>query len=245
MGRLAWAPGEIAEVRWETNRVKSLAIDVPSWSGHRAGQHVDLRLTAQDGYQTVRSYSLSSPPGAGRVTVTVERIDDGEVSPYLVDEARPGDRLELRGPLGGYFVWEPAMGGPLMLVAGGSGVVPLAAMIRHWDAADGEVSVKLLYSSRSEEDAIFRAELDGLAASSAALEVVHTFTRSAPTRWAGYRRRIDREMLADVAWPASSGPLAYVCGPTRLVEQVAGDLLALGYRPDLARTERFGPTGGS
>ena len=244
MGRLAWVPGEVSKVSWETPRVKSLVIDVPGWPAHRPGQHVDLRLTAPDGYQAVRSYSLSSAPEPGRLAVTVERIDDGEVSPYLVDEARPGDRLEVRGPIGGYFVWEPAVGGPLQLVAGGSGVVPLAAMIRTWAAANTAVPVRLLYSSRTSEDVIFRAELEGLASARESLEVVHTFTRSAPPGWTGHRRRIDREMLEEVAWPASSGALAYVCGPTRLVENVAGDLLAIGYPPNRTRTERFGPTGG-
>jgi ferredoxin-NADP reductase len=244
LGRLGWAPGEVAEVSWETARVKSLAIEVAGWAGHRPGQHVDLRLTAQDGYQAVRSYSLSSAPDAGRLTVTVERIDDGEVSPYLVDEARPGDRLEVRGPIGGYFVWEPAMGGPLMLVGGGSGVVPLAAMIRTRAAVDASVPVRLLYSSRAPEDVIFAAELDRLAATSDGLEIVHTFTRSPPPGWTGHRRRIDRPMLEEVAWPASSGALAYTCGPTRLVERVADDLLAIGYHPNRTRTERFGPTGG-
>jgi ferredoxin-NADP reductase len=244
LGRLAWAPGEVAKVSWETARVKSLVIDVPGWPAHRPGQHVDLRLTAPDGYQAVRSYSLSSAPERGRLAVTVERIDGGEVSPYLVDEARPGDRLEVRGPIGDYSVWEPAVGGPLQLVAGGSGVVPLATMIRTWDAANSAVPVRLLYSSRTSEDVIFRAELEGLASARETLEVVHTFTRSAPPGWTGHRRRIDREMLEEVAWPASSGALAYVCGPTRLVENVAGDLLAIGYPPNRTRTERFGPTGG-
>jgi ferredoxin-NADP reductase len=238
VGRLRWEPGEIAQVTPETPRVKSLTIELASWLGHRAGQHVDLRLTAEDGYQAVRSYSVSSPPETGRVTVTVERIDDGEVSPYLVDEARPGDFLEVRGPIGGYFVWEPSLGGPLFLVAGGSGVVPLASMIRHRASVDGNVPVRLLYSSRTPEDAIFGEELEGLA------EVTHTFTRSAPADTPGYRRRIDREMLAEVSWPASERPLAFVCGPTRLVEQAAADLVELGYDPSHVKTERFGPTGG-
>ena len=238
MGRLRWEPGEIAEVTPETARVKSLTIELPSWPGHRAGQHVDVRLTAEDGYQAVRSYSVSSPPEPRRVTVTVERIDDGEVSPYLVDEARPGDFLEVRGPIGGYFVWEPNLGGPLFLVAGGSGVVPLASMVRHRAELDGNVPVRLLYSSRSAAEAIFREELERLA------QVTHTFTRSAPPGEPGYRRRIDREMLAEVSWPASEDPLAYVCGPTRLGEQVAADLVELGYDPMRVKTERFGPTGG-
>jgi ferredoxin-NADP reductase len=238
VGRLAWAPGEITEVRPEAPRVRSLTVEVSGWPGHRAGQHVDLRVTAEDGYQAVRSYSLSSPPWAGGVTVTVERIDDGEVSPYLVDEARPGDFLEVRGPIGGYFVWEPDLGGPLFLVAGGSGVVPLASIVRHRAAVNGNVPARLLYSSRTPEDAIFRSELERLA------EVTHTFTRSAPPDTPGYRRRIDREMLRGVAWPAADGPLAFICGPTQLVEQVAEDLIELGYDSSRVKTERFGPTGG-
>jgi ferredoxin-NADP reductase len=244
LGRLTWEPGRVSAAMTETPRMRSLTIDVPSWAGHRAGQHVDLRLTAEDGYQAVRSYSISSPPQDGRVTVTVERLDDGEVSPYLVDQARPGDWLEVRGPIGGHFVWEPALGGPLQLVAGGSGIVPLAAMVRLRAAVHSEVPTRLLYSSRSPEEAIFRQELDELAAGDDRLEVVHTFTRSAPSGWTGYRRRIDREMLAEVAWAPAANPLAFVCGPTRLVEQVAGDLLELGYDASRIRTERFGPTGG-
>jgi ferredoxin-NADP reductase len=234
----------VAEVVPETPRVRSLAIDVAGWPGHRAGQHVDLRLTAEDGYQAVRSYSIASPADGDRVTVTVERLDDGEVSPYLVDEARPGDRLEVRGPIGGYFVWEPALGGPLLLVAGGSGVVPLAAMVRERAAAGTGIPARLLCSSRSPADAIFREELDCLAAEDDSLDVIHTFTRSAPPGWDGYRRRIDAAMLAEVAWPPAANPRAFVCGPTALVESAAAGLVALGYDAARVRTERFGPTGG-
>jgi ferredoxin-NADP reductase len=240
---LTWRLAEVAAVREETPRTRSLDLEVPGWPGHLAGQHVDVRLTAEDGYQAQRSYSIASPPAAELLGITVERIDDGEVSPYLCDELRPGDRLELRGPIGGYFVWEPGLGGPLLLVAGGSGVVPLAAMLRQRALAAGGVPARLLYSSRSLEDVIYRRELDDLAADPD-LRVVHTLTRSQPPGWRGHRRRIDGELLAEVAWPATARPLAYVCGPTRLVESVAGGLVALGYGADRVRTERFGPTGG-
>ncbi len=245
MGRLTWRPGTVVDGTPETPAVKTLAIDAPGWPGHRPGQHVDLRLTAEDGYQAVRSYSLAAPPADGRVTVTVERLPDGEVSPYLVDEARPGDRLELRGPIGGYFVWEPALGGPLLLVGGGSGIVPLAAMVRaRAKAGAHDVPTRLLYSARSREDAIFADELARLAADDPQLELVHTFTREPPAGWNGYRRRVDREMLKEVAWPATERPLCFVCGPTAFVETVADGLDALGHAGDRIRTERFGPTGG-
>jgi ferredoxin-NADP reductase len=224
----------------ETSRVKTLVLDVPGWRGHRPGQHVDVRLTAEDGYQAQRSYSIASEPAEGCLELTVERIDDGEVSPYLVDELRLGDRLELRGPIGGYFVWEPGLGGPLLLVAGGSGIVPLASMLRARAAGGSTVPARLLYSSRSFEDVIYRAELE-LLGGTERVEVVHTLTRSQPAGWSGYARRIDRELLAGVAWPAAGMPLAYVCGPTPLVEAVAALLVELGYEPERVRTERFGP----
>jgi ferredoxin-NADP reductase len=203
---------------------------------------VDVRLTAEDGYQAQRSYSIASAPGSGRLALTVERIDDGEVSPYLVDELRPGDRLEVRGPIGGYFVWEPARGGPLLLVAGGSGVVPLMSMLRLHAADASDVPARLVYSSRTLEDVIYRNELDALAGPT--VEVVNTLTREQPAGWTGYARRIDEELLREVAWPASERPLAYVCGPTTLVENAARALTGLGYEPARIRTERFGPTGG-
>jgi ferredoxin-NADP reductase len=227
----------------ETPRATTIVLDVPGWPGHRAGQHVDVRLTAEDGYQAQRSYSIASAPGGTRIELTVERLDDGEVSPYLTDELRPGDRIELRGPVGGYFVWEPDRGGPLLLVAGGSGVVPLMAMLR-WRATSGsQVPARLLYSSRTLEDVIYHEELDRLAAAGDGLTVAHVLTRAQPPGWTGYARRIDAVMLEEVGWRPGERPLAYVCGPTRLVEVVAGHLVALGHDPTRVRTERFGPTG--
>jgi ferredoxin-NADP reductase len=205
---------------------------------------VDVRLTAEDGYQAERSYSIASPPEEDqRVTLTVERLDDGEVSPYLVDELRIGDKLELRGPIGGYFVWEAHMGGPLLLVAGGSGIVPLMAMIRHRAAVGSTIPTRLLYSSRSSEDVIYRDELDRLERRDTLLEVVHTLTRVQPPGWTGYHRRIDTEMLREVAWPPDQRPLMFICGPTPFVETAAASLVTLGYEPGRIKTERFGPTG--
>jgi ferredoxin-NADP reductase len=243
--RLIWRLAEVVAVVGETPRVRSLVLSVPGWPGHQAGQHVDVRLTAEDGYQAQRSYSIASAPEKGeRMELTVERLDDGEVSPYLVDELHVGDRLELRGPIGGYFVWDVDDGGPLLLIGAGSGICPLMAMIRHRAAGASSVPTRLLYSSRSLEDVIYRDELDRLAANGSGLEVVHTLTRVRPEGWSGYARRIDREMLADVAWPPEHRPLAYVCGPTSLVESVARDLVVLGHEANRVRTERFGPTGG-
>jgi ferredoxin-NADP reductase len=243
LGPARWRLGTVATTTAETARTKSLVLDVPGWAGHRPGQHLDLRLTAEDGYQAQRSYSIASPPEDPRVTITVERLDDGEVSPYLTDELRAGDQLELRGPIGGYFTWQTALGGPLLLVAGGSGVVPLMAMLRHRAAVGSAVPTCLLYSSRTPDYIIYRAELDRLATADSALQVVYALTRAPPPGWTGYRRRIDRAMLAEVAWPASARPLTYVCGPTRLVETVASALVELGHEPGRVKTERFGPTG--
>jgi ferredoxin-NADP reductase len=243
LGRLSWRLGRVAEVRPETPRVASLLLDVPGWEGHLPGQHVDVRLTAEDGYQAERSYSIASAPDGRRVELAVERIDDGEVSPYLAGEVRAGDQFELRGPIGGYFVWQPGLGGPLLLVAGGSGVVPLMAMLRHRSATGSSTPARLLYSSRSLEDVIYRRELERLAAAGDGVAVTHTLTRAQPPGWEGYDRRIDAAMLKEVGWPPGERPLVYVCGPTRLVEAVADDLVALGHDPDLVRTERFGPTG--
>jgi ferredoxin-NADP reductase len=235
----------VVETIRETPRVRTLVLRVPGWPGHRAGQHVDVRLTAEDGYRTQRSYSIASAPGGGeRVELTIERIDGGEVSPYLVDELQVGDQVELRGPIGGYFVWEPAMGGPLMLIAGGSGICPLMSMLRLRAGLDRDVSARLLYSSRSLEDVIFRDELERSAAGGRGLSVVPTLTRLQPSDWAGRSRRIDAEMLAEVAWAPGDQPLVYVCGPTALVEVVGENLVRLGHDPGRIRTERFGPTGG-
>lgn len=220
-------------------------LSVPGWPGHLAGQHLDVRLTAEDGYQTQRSYSIASAPaGDERIALTVERLDDGEVSQYLAGELRTGDKLELRGPIGGYFVWEVALGGPLLLVAGGSGICPLMAMLRLRHASGSAVPTRLLYSSRSLEEVIFRNELDTLVGAGTGLDVRQTLTRSWPADWTGPRRRIDTAMLTEVAWPAAQRPLIFVCGPTPLVESVAESLVQLGHEPTRIKTERFGPTGG-
>jgi ferredoxin-NADP reductase len=242
LGRLTWLAAEVAQVRPETPRVKTLALDVAGWSGHRAGQHVDVRLTAEDGYQAQRSYSIASPPAGPRLELTVERLDDGEVSPYLTEELMPGDLIELRGPIGGYFVWDPSPGGAVLLVGGGSGVVPLMAMARQRAAHGDGVATRLLYSARSDEDLIYRNELDLLAARRDGLDVLYTLTRRQPTGWTGYARRIDDELLAEVA-PGDLA-LTFVCGPTPFVETVASTLVGLGHEPSRIKTERFGPTGG-
>jgi ferredoxin-NADP reductase len=241
-GRLTWRLANVIAVDDETARVKTIALDVPDWPGHRAGQHVDVRLTAEDGYQAERSYSIASAPDGRRVELTVERLADGEVSPYLTDELRPGDQLELRGPVGGYFVWEPPQGGPVLLVGGGSGVVPLMAMIRTRAAAQSDVWMRLLFSSRSWDDVIYRDELERL--DDDGLTVVHTLTRSQPQGWTGYSRRVDEAMLTEVAPAPAERPVAYICGPTPFVEAVAESLVGLGHEPHRIRTERFGPTGG-
>jgi ferredoxin-NADP reductase len=243
-GRLSWTLGEVVDLIDETPRVRSIVLDVPEWIGHRAGQHVDVRLTAEDGYQAQRSYSIASAPEDQRLALTVEGLPDGEVSSYLVGELRAGDTIELRGPVGGYFAWDADMGGPLLLVAGGSGVVPLMSMLRHRDASGAAVGARLVYSSRSWEDVIYRDELGRLASATHGPEVVHTLTRSQPPGWTGYARRVDGEMLAETAWPASSMASAFVCGPTPFVESVAAALVLLGYPATSVKTERFGPTGG-
>jgi ferredoxin-NADP reductase len=249
--RVVWRVANVIDVVPETPRTRTLLLDVPGWPGHRAGQHVDVRLTAEDGYQTERSYSIASPPEDTRLALTIERLEDGEVSPYLADELRAGDKIELRGPIGGYFVWDVPVGGPLFLVAGGSGIVPLMAMLRHRDAALADVEsrqrlpARLLYSSRGWEEVIYRDELARLAENDATLDVVHTLTRGTPEGWTGFKRRIDLAMLEEVAWAASEEPRVFICGPTPLVEAAAAALVELGHQPALVKTERFGPTGGS
>jgi ferredoxin-NADP reductase len=240
LGRLTWRVATVTAVVDETPRVRTLELEVPGWPGHLAGQHVDVRLTAEDGYRAERAYSLASAPGEPPV-ITVERLEDGEVSPYLTKDVRPGDAFEVRGPIGGYFVWRPDDGGPLFLAAGGSGVVPMRAILRHRRNSMSEVGARLLYSSRSFEDVIYRAELDGEVDGA---EIVHTLTRAQPPGWRGYARRVDAELLREVAWPAEDGPLAFVCGPTSFVEAVAGGLVELGYPTGRIKTERFGATGG-
>ena len=242
LGALRWLLAEVVELVPETPRVTSLVLDVPGWAGHRPGQHVDVRLTAEDGYQAQRSYSIATPADAERLVLTVEELDDGEVSPFLTEELGAGDRFELRGPIGGHFVWDGSAGGPLHLVAGGSGVVPLMAMLRHRAAAGLDVPATLLYSSRTLEDVIYREELDALAGTDPVLRVVHTLTRAQPEAWDGYARRIDGAMLAEV-FEEGGEPNAFVCGPTRFVEVAADGLVAIGYEPGSVRTERFGPSG--
>jgi ferredoxin-NADP reductase len=241
-GRLTWQLAEVVDVLTETPRVKTIAFDVADWAGHRAGQHVDVRLTAEDGYQAERSYSIASAPNGTRLDLTVVRIADGEVSPYLADELRPGDRIELRGPVGGYFVWEPPQGGPLLLVAGGSGIAPLMAMIRLRAAAGDDVDTRLLFSSRGWDDVIYRDELGRLNGNG--LTVAHTLTSSQPPGWTGYARLVDAEMLAEIGPSPAERPRVYVCGPTPFAEAVTEALVHLGHDPQGIKTERFGPTGG-
>ena len=239
--RLPWRLATVREIRSETPRAKTFALDVPGWPGHLAGQHVDVRLTAEDGYQAQRSYSIASAPEDPHLELTVERIDDGEVSPYLADELRPADELELRGPIGGYFTWHSDLGGPLLLIGGGSGLVPLQAMLRHRRAAGSEVDTRLLVSAGRLDDVFYREELDRPADGVA----VHlTLTRRQPEGWTGWSRRVDREMLTAVGPEPRQRPRSYVCGPTSFVEQVADLLVALGHEPTDVRAERFGPTGG-
>jgi ferredoxin-NADP reductase len=226
----------------ETPHTKSIALELPEWAGHRAGQHVDVRLTADDGYQAQRSYSIASAPEDDHVVLTVERLENGEVSPYLVDELQAGDELELRGPIGGYFVWDEPLGGPLLLIAGGSGLVPFRSMLRHHRAIRSNVPVRLLCSARSLPLLISRDELMRVAAYDE-VDVSVTLTREQPDGWRGYRGRIDMELLAEVAWPPSTRPLVYVCGPTAFGETAAGELVGLGYEASQIRTERFGGTG--
>jgi ferredoxin-NADP reductase len=242
LGRLTWLQAEVVELVPETAQTKTVVFDVPGWAGHRAGQHVDVRLTAEDGYQAERSYSIASAPAGTRIELTVERIDDGEVSPYLTGELRTGDMIELRGPVGGYFVWTPEQGGPVLLVGGGSGVVPLMAMLRERVASSSDAELRLLLSWRSWDDIIYRDELERSAGDG--VTVVHTLTRTQPEGWTGYARRVDRAMLEEVGPAPGERPLVYVCGPTPFVETVATSLVQLGHEPGRIRTERFGPTGG-
>lgn len=242
-GRLAWRTAQVVERIPETSRAATLLLDVAGWPGHRAGQHLDVRLTAEDGYQAVRSYSIATPQDGERLAITVELLEDGEVSPYLMEDVQPGDEFEVLGPIGGHFVWEPDDGGPLLLIAGGSGVVPLMAMLRRRGEAGSDVPTRLLYSARSAEELIYRTELDTRSASEPALALAYTLTRNQPPGWEGYARRVDRAMLAEMAWSPEDASRVYVCGPTAFVESVADHLTALGHDPLGIRTERFGPTG--
>ncbi len=241
---LGWQIATVTDISRETSNVSSFTFALPVFQPHLAGQHYDLRLTAEDGYQAQRSYSIASEPmRTGEVVLTVERIPDGEVSTYLHDVVVPGDLVELRGPIGGYFVWEAALGGPLLLIAGGSGVVPLMSMLRQRAGAGSHVPTALVYSSRTREDVIAFEELEMLAQNDPSLWVLHTLTRSQPTAWTGYARRIDREMLAEALGFLGTGPQVFICGPTLLVESAAEALVGLGLAPGQVKTERFGPTG--
>jgi ferredoxin-NADP reductase len=236
--------GTITAIREETPRVRSFTLGLPSWTAHRPGQHYDIRLTAADGYSVQRSYSIASgPEREGEIDITVERVTDGEVSTFLHDVALVGDRIECRGPIGGYFVWLAELGGPLLLIAGGSGIVPLMAMLRHRAATAPRPPTRLLYSSRTPDDIVYADELRVLAARGDGLDVVHTLTRSQPAGWTGYARRIDDEMLAEVRRPLGEAPLVFICGPTPLVEEAANGLVRIGVPPQRIRTERFGPSG--
>ena len=240
-----WQIASVKDIKPETANVKSFTLTLPAWMRHRAGQHYDIRLTAEDGYQAQRSYSIASEPEReGEVDITVERIDDGEVSAYMHDVLIRGDSIEMRGPIGGYFVWEATMQEPLLLIAGGSGVVPLMSMIRHRAATGAKNPTTLLYSSRNLEDIIYYNELEKLRAANPGLQIFHTLTRSQPPGWKGHARRIDQIMLKEVAQPLGRSVQVFVCGPTLLVEAVSNVLVKIGIRSDQIRTERFGPTGG-
>ena len=233
--RLTWQFARVVEVVTETGRTKTVVLEAADWPCQLAGQHVDVRLTAEDGYQAQRSYSIASAPEDEHLALTVERLDDGEVSPYLTETLRPGDELELRGPIGGYFVWRESLGGPLLLVGGGSGVVPLRAILRHHRASVSEIPARLLYSTRTRADLIYRAELGDY-------DTTLTLTREQPRGWSGRTGRIDRDLLSEAAWPPDQRPLIYLCGPTGFVEAVADALVSLGHEPSRIRAERFGPT---
>lgn len=240
LGRLTWQPATVAATRAETATARTLVLDVDGWTGHVPGQHVDVRLTAPDGYTAYRSYSISSAPEPDRLEVTVQAVTHGEVSPYLVDVAAPGDQLEIRGPLGGWFVRRPDDPRPALLIAGGSGVAPLMSMVR---AATNPT--RLLYSARSPSDALFTADLaTARAASRDRVAVTHVYTRATPPGWPTPPRRLDADALARVAWPREADTVAFVCGPTGFVETAADLLVDIGHDPANIRTERFGPTGG-
>ena len=243
-GRLTWLAAEVVAIVEETRDVHSIVLRVPGWIGHLPGQHVDIRLTAEDGYQAQRSYSIATPATGQDITITVELVKNGEVSSYLVGDLRVGDQFELRGPIGAYFVWEPSKGDPLQLIAGGSGVVPLMSMARALPDAANPIPARFLISARSWDEAIYAPELGNLGRRLPSLAIHHTLTRAQPPGWTGYSRRVDRQMLEEVAWPPSDAPVTFVCGPTGFVEAVATTMIDLGHEPGRIKTERFGPTGG-
>ncbi len=240
-----WQIGQVQTIVQETLRVKTITLQLPQWIPHLPGQHYDIRLTAEDGYQAQRSYSIASPPEqTGQIDLTVELIEDGEVSAYLHDTVVPGDSLEVRGPIGGYFVWrDDRKNTPLLLVAGGSGIVPLMAILRHRAKIEATNSTALLFSVRTSEDVIYQKELMQLANGDSSFKLILTYTRQPPSNWKGHQRRIDQAMLREVIAPFKNQPNCFVCGPTSLVENVANTLVDIGLPPDLIRTERFGPSG--
>jgi ferredoxin-NADP reductase len=242
--RLEWQFAQVRDIVAETPRVKSLLLQPTNWTGHLPGQHVDVRLVAEDGYRAQRSYSIASAPEDKLLMLTVERVKDGEVSPYLLDELRVGDWLELRGPIARHFVWTSGLSDPLCLVAGGTGITPLMAMLRHRDRSSCRTPTVLIYSSRSLADIVYREELDGMAHRDAKLDVIYALTREQPKNWAGHRGRIDRALLATNCFPPTQNPAVYVCGPTPFVESVSSFLVELGFDPLGIKTERFGPSGG-
>lgn len=237
-----WQTATIAEIRAETETASTLLLGVPEWPGHFAGQHVDIRLTAEDGYSTERSYSIASAgmPVMAPLEITVQRVEDGEVSPYLIDVARTGDQIEVRGPVGGFFTWEPENDGPVLAIAGGSGVVPLMAMARTHAGANSDVPFRLIYSTRGPDEAFYAAELETLRG----IDLEYAYTRVVPNGWPRPPGRLTAESLAKLAFPASEKPRVYVCGPTGFVEAVANILVDAGHAPLRIKTERFGPTGG-
>lgn len=243
LGRLIWRVATVAAIRTETATARTLELSVDGWPGHEAGQHVDVRLTADDGYTATRSYSIASPPVGDRIAITVEVIEDGEVSPYLVHQTAIGDRVEVRGPIGGWFVWRPAQTEPIQLVGGGSGLVPLMAMIRTRAQSGSMAPFRLLYSVRHPESVLYAGELQQLAMQGNGLQVDFAYTRTAPPGWTRVPKRVDADILATATWPASRMPTSYVCGPTPFVESIANLLRAAGYDVARIKTERFGPTG--
>jgi ferredoxin-NADP reductase len=242
--KIEWQVAQVRAVITETSRVKSIILQPARWSGHRPGQHVDIRLTAEDGYQTERSYSIASAPEDGLLTLTVERVHDGEVSSYLLDELHVGDRLEFRGPIGGHFVWSRSLGGPICLVAGGTGITPLMAMLRHRDRYPDNIPALLIYSARGVADIVYREELDAMSRRDKDLRLIYALTREQPDDWIGHRGRINEALLADNGFPSEQNPMFYVCGPTAFVEHVSNLLARLEFNPLSIKTERFGPSGG-
>ena len=242
--RVVWRVGTVVALRDETPRARTITLDVPDWPGHVAGQHVDVRLTAPDGYSAVRSYSIASASNSEkRIDLTVERLPDGEVSPYLTEELQVGDLLELRGPIGGWFVWRSEQTEPVQLVAGGSGIVPLMSMIRSRAEAHSTVPFRLLYSVREPEAVFYRDELQALTAQQQSVTISYAYTRATPKGWPRPAGRIDAALVAETTWSADRLPTCYVCGPTSFVETANSLLIAAGISGNMIKTERFGPTG--